>query len=71
MWTWIYYAVITFGALALCSTFAIIQIMSSENLNKDKEEAPATNTIDIESGQSLIKHRKIKIKPNDRGVLNF
>ena len=76
MWTWIYYTVITFGALALCSTFAIIQIMSSENSGENtpqEETVLPTKTIDIESGEMLT-YRRNKQKPkqtNDIGVLNF
>lgn len=60
MWTWIYYTVITFGALALCSTASIIQIMGSA-VDKKEEENILDDSIDIESGDgsSQMHHRKI------------
>lgn len=60
MWTWIYYTIITFGAIALCSTASIIQIMGSAN-DKKEEEDISNNSIDLESGDgsSQMHHRKV------------
>lgn len=82
MWTWIYYTIITFAALGICSTVAIITIMGGEDAIKEKEEqdeiqavikANDSSTIDIESGEALTYRKKTKsISENtDVGILNF
>tara|TARA_E500000331_G_C16943783_1_gene577375 strand:- start:244 stop:483 length:240 start_codon:yes stop_codon:yes gene_type:complete len=79
MWTWIYYTVVTFGALACCSTVAIITIMGGEDVIKEKEEeeeeeARAEAAIDIESGEALTYRKKSKPISRDSidtNILNF
>ena len=67
MWAWIYYTCITFGALAVCSTISIVQIMGSENFTESNEEdlnkkraTVNSNSADIEAGidRGDMHHRK-------------
>ena len=78
MWTWIYYTVLTFGALGICSTTAILSIMGGEDAIKEKEkeeeEEAIMTAMDIESGEALTYRKKTKPISNDSNntnILNF
>ena len=78
MWTWIYYTVITFAVLGICSTVAIVSIMGGEDAIREKEkeeEEEATMTaMDLESGEALTYRKKTKPisnNSNDTNILNF
>jgi hypothetical protein len=77
MWTWIYYTVLTFGALISCSTVAIITIMGGEDAIKEKEEEDEEKAIaeasagDIETGEMLTYRKKTIQMTNDTHILNF